>query len=168
LNVCDPLLSVFDVNGLVHDAQAPESTAHSKVAPVVSLVKLNDGVLFGSVAAGFAVMVVLGAFTANVYEAGVASVLPLLLARTWKVCEPRARSVRLRGLVQAAHAAASSLHSKVAPLASDVNVKEAVRAVIAAAGFVPIVVSGVETVHESDAGVSSASLAELRALTRKV
>ena len=91
-----------------------------------------------------------------------------MLARTWKVCEPSARSLKLRGLVHAAQAPASSLHSKVAPVAFELKLNDAVRAVIAAAGLVPIVVSAVATVHVRDAGVSSASLAELSALTRKV
>jgi hypothetical protein len=79
----------------------------------------------------------------HVYEA--AALVPVdepaaPTARTWKVCEPGASGPAYAiPLEQDANDAASSLHSKVAFVASVVNVNVAVWAFVGLAGFVPIV-----------------------------
>ena len=81
--------------------------------------------------------------TMNVALAGEASVPPLLDARTWKVCEPSASDAVVYGDVHAANAAASTLHSNVAPVDGvAVNAKVGVSSVVGLVGADVIVVSG--------------------------
>ena len=75
--------------------------------------------------------------------AGVRSVLPAAsVARTWKVCEPTARPEYALGDVQAANAAASSLHSNVEGVSDEEKENEALVSVVVAGGCAVIVVSG--------------------------
>ena len=90
--------------------------------------------------------------------AGVASVFPAgSLARTWKVWDPLGKAVYVLGLVHAAKAAVSSLHSKVEPASVAVNVNVAVFGLLLPLGPPVIVVSGavVSMVHVALAGNAS-------------
>jgi len=103
--------------------------------------------------------------------AGEESVLPApSTARTRKVCDPAPSPVYVCGLVHAANGAASRLHSKVAPVVSDVKSKVAVVSFVGPAGADVIVVSGavVSTVQVRVAGVGSTFPAISAARTSKV
>src|SRR5258706_10697200 len=91
-------------------------------------------------------------------------------ARTAKVWLPTASPEYDCGVVQAAKAAPSREHSKVALPSFDVKVKVALVELVAAAGCPVMVVSGatVSTVHENVAGVGSTLPAESVARTWKV
>src|SRR4051812_39980340 len=83
-----------------------------------------------------------GYFAVKVKVAGEASMLPAAsMARTFIVCLPFANDTVL-GEVQAAQAAASSLHWNVDPASSDVKVNVADTALIEEAGPEVIVVFG--------------------------
>ena len=112
-----------------------------------------------------------GGWIVQVWVAGVASVLPAgSVARTRKVCAPRARPVRSRGLVQAANGAASSEHSNVEPASVAEKAKVALVLCVVAGGADVIVVFGgaVSTVQERVAGVGSVLPAGSVARTAKV
>ena len=101
-------------------------------------------------------------------DAGVWSVPLAFTARTWNVWVPKARPVRLLGVVQVANAAASSAHWNVAPVGVDVNVKVALVLVVDNAGDEVIVVSGgAVIVQVNEAGEGSVP-ATLTARTRKL
>jgi hypothetical protein len=134
------------------------------VAPASFDENVNEGdeVVIVEPPAGPVSMVVSGmtVSTLNVREAGVASGLPAgSIARTWKVWEPSASELRLRGDVQAAKAPASSRHSKLAAPSGDekLNVAEFTVIVEPPAGPESIEVSGatVSTVKLRLAGVAS-------------
>src|SRR3954468_5614927 len=76
----------------------------------------------------------------NLAEGGVGSVNPLAVARTLKVCLPRLSFLVVKGLEQSVKGALSSLHSNVAGLTEEVNLKVGVRSVVLAFGFFVIVV----------------------------
>src|SRR5438128_10472786 len=79
----------------------------------------------------------------HVKLAGVASTLPAgSVARTWKVWRPSASALLLCGLVQAAKAAPSSLHSKVLPALVAVKLKLALVLFVTRRSSDLIVVSG--------------------------
>ena len=78
--------------GDVHAEKAPLSIRHSNVAVVSGLLKSNEGVLSLLGSDGVAVIVVSGAVvsTTQVWESGVASVLPALsMARTSVWCQKK-------------------------------------------------------------------------------
>src|ERR687895_763868 len=91
-------------------------------------------------------------------------------ARTEKVCDPVARPVYAFGLVQAAYAAVSSLHSKVDPVSGERNWNVALVFVVDDCGPELITVSGGvwSIVHVWTAGVGSTLPAASFARTRKV
>ena len=106
---------------------------------------LKVAVVLVVVAGGFAVMFVLGGVRSifQVYAARLPSTLPAgSMARTRKVWLPAVNPVKFCGLVHAAKAAPSSLHSKVLPASFEVNVKLALVLFVAAGGLVVIVVVG--------------------------
>ena len=139
----------MSVLGLAQAASAASSSLHWNVDPASEEVKLNDGSLSLVVepGAGPAVIVVSGAVasTIQVRVAGEASGLPApSIACTVKVCWPSGTSVRVRGLVQAANAALSSLHWNVDPSSEEVKLKEGSLSLVVEPGAGPavIVVSG--------------------------
>ncbi|MFZ4812708.1 MAG: hypothetical protein ACOYL9_15325 [Ilumatobacteraceae bacterium] len=71
--------------GLVQALQAPPSRRHWNVALARSDEKVNFGVRFSVLTGGVVTIVVSGALSLQVYEAGVTSHAPNLQARTWKV-----------------------------------------------------------------------------------
>src|SRR5918999_5646446 len=101
--------------------------------------------------------------------AGVSSTASVVLrARTANVCSPSARLVYVTGEVQAAKAAPSSEHSKVAPATSAEKPKVAVL-LSGSCGAESMVVSGVaRTVQVWVAGVASGLAAPSTARTAKV
>jgi hypothetical protein len=143
------------------------SMAREKVAVTVELVAtpVAPGAGVRAVTVGALFWIV------QAWEAGVASTFPApSVARTWNVCVPRARAEYVFGLVHAANAAASSLHSNVEPLSLEVKSNEAVVAVVGSAGADEIVVFGAvtSTVHVYAAGVASMLPAKSVARTSKV
>jgi hypothetical protein len=125
---------------------------------------------------GVDVMLVSGAsgpdVTCQVSLAGLASVRPFADARTANVWLPTPRPLYDFGLVQAANAALSRLHSNVEPAWSAVNANVAVVAVVEPIGVDVMLVSGatgppLPTVQLSVAGVASVPF-DVAARTRKV
>jgi Na+/proline symporter len=153
----------------VQAAKAAPSSEHWKVAPASEVnEKLGADELLGFV--GCAVIVAVGAVESivHVYEAAVPVLPAVSLARTWKVCEPSATAVYARGEVQAANAAPSSEHWKVAP-ASEVNEKLGALELLGFVGCAVIVTVGaVESIdHVYEAAVPVFPAASV-ALTWKV
>ena len=116
--VCLPTFT-FTLYGEVQTLNAPLSKRHSKRGVPLSshgnFTLTRACVVF---LAGFLVIVVSGAVvsTVKLRAAGVASrLVAASLARTENVCAPSGRVLVVNGLLQAANAAASTLHSKVAP-----------------------------------------------------
>src|SRR5207244_3451091 len=100
---------------------------------------------------------------------GLHGALAVSLARTWKVCEePSTRPLSAVGLVQAAKAAASSLHSKLAPLSGELKLM--LGAAVLSAGPLLMIVSGAvrSTVQVTVAGLASMLPAASLARTWKV
>ena len=84
-----------------------------------------------------------GASTVQLWLAGVRSWFPAAsVARTWNVWAPTLSPVRSTGEVQAANAAASSLHSKVDGFSLAENAKDALVLIVVAGGPESIVVCG--------------------------
>src|SRR5207244_8717992 len=143
--------------GLVQAAKAAASSLHSKLALLSGELKLMLGAAVLS--AGPLPMIVSGAVrsTVQLTVAGVASMLPAAsLARTWKVCVlASTRPLKLVGLVQAAKAAASSLHSKLAPLSGELKLM--LGELVLLSGAVLMIVSGAvrSTVQVTVAEVAS-------------
>ena len=136
---------------------------------------VNVGVVSLVEVPGLLVMVVSGGTvsTVKVRLAGVASTLPApSMARTSKVCEPSDRAAVVKGVVQAANAAASKRHWNVEPASVEVKVKVGVLSlvVLPAAGPPVMFVSGgvASTVKVRLAGVGSVLLAGSVARTSKV
>jgi hypothetical protein len=123
-------------------AKAPVSSEHSNVEsslaknPITAVVAV---VGFG----GPELTVTVGAVvsTVQVYEAGVASVPPTVVERTWNECAPSLRPEYDFGVAQLAKTDASSLHSNVADGAVDVNENWADVELEAVFGLAVIVVS---------------------------
>jgi len=111
--------------------------------------------------AGFAVMVVSGGVASTVHVlafAGDLSVFPdRSVARTWKACFPSTKGAEVHGLVHAAKAAVSILHSKVLPASVEVKEKVARGLFVNGGGLEVMVVSGafVSIVQSKLAGVGS-------------
>jgi hypothetical protein len=179
-NVCEPSTRPVYVFGLVQIANAAPSSEHWNVVASAELnvnvaLELADGLL-----GELLIATVGGVLSTNqVNVAGVASTFPApSFARTVKVCVPCARPVYAFGLVQAANASASSLHSNIAVESGDANTKVAVLALVPSGGvWVPlltgpdeIVVSGavVSIVHVKLAGEASTFAAASFARTWKV
>ena len=98
---------------------------HSKLPGSFEVNENDADVAFVCAAGSGGVSDVVGSVTSTVQvrEAGLPSALPAgSTALTWKVCSPSLRPERLCGLVQAAKAPPSSLHSKV-PDSLDVKAK---------------------------------------------
>jgi hypothetical protein len=109
--------------------------------------------------------------TVQLRVAGVGSALPTAsAARTEKVCGPSARPEYDFGDVHAAHAPASSLHSKPAPDSGDENANDAELDATVPAGPLESEVSGatVSTVHVLVAGEASTLPDESVARTENV
>src|SRR5918997_485077 len=99
-------------------AKAAPSREHSKAEPDSLELKWNEALVLVVVAGGAVVIVVCGAAVSTVIArlAGLVSVLPAAsVARTWNVCAPSDNAPVVCGEVQAAKAAASTRHWKLAP-----------------------------------------------------
>ena len=171
--VCEPAARPLYVCGLVQAAKAAPSSEHWKLEPVSVELKLKLGPVELDGLDGVDVIVVSGAVSSivHVYVAGVGSVFPTAsVARTWKVCEPAARLLKLRGLVQAANAAPSSEHWKVEPASFDVKLKHEVLVFVGFGGVAVMVVSGAvrSIVQVRLTGVASVFPAGSVALTSNV
>ena len=169
--VCSPSARALSACGLVHDANAPPSSLHSKVAPSFAE-KAKDAPVERVRTLGPESIVVSGAVasTENERVAGVPSTLPAAsVAWTAKVCAPSPSAAVVCGDVQLANAPPSSAHSKLAP-ASLENVNVGVSSPVAPAGPPSMLVSGacVSTVKERLAGESSTLPAASVARTSKV
>src|SRR5438128_7044753 len=113
-----PSASALWLCGLVQAANAAPSSLHSKVLPALVAVKLKLALVLLVRTGGLAVIVVSGAVVSMVQvklAVGGATCRAGSLARTWEVWLPADSALWLWGLVQAANAAPSSLHSKVLP-----------------------------------------------------
>src|SRR5262249_17140814 len=106
----------------------------------------------------------------HVWRAAAPALFVLSLARTRKVCPPLARLLYCCGLVQAASALPSRLHSKRTAVASPLKLKLALRLVLGSLGPLLIVASGwlALTVQLALAGVRSTKPRLSIARTRKV
>src|ERR671915_2562138 len=99
-------------------AKAAPSREHSKAEPVSLELKWNEALVLVVVAGGACEIVVCGAAVSTVKArlAGLVSVLPAAsVARTSNVCAPSDNAPVVCGEVQAAKAAASTRHWKLAP-----------------------------------------------------
>ncbi len=118
--VWEPLVIPVSARGELHDWNVPPSNLHSNVEPDSFAEKPNevDAVVTVEPSAGPELIVVSGGVwsvvsTVKVRVAGVASVLPASsVDRTWKVCGPLERLVRVRGEEHDANSAPSSLHRR--------------------------------------------------------
>src|SRR5918992_5132135 len=169
-NVCAPSDNAPVVCGEVQAAKAAASTRHSKPAPA-SLGNPNVGVESLVRPVGPESIVVCGAAVSTVNaRLAAAPVLPAAsVARTSNVCAPSDNAPVVCGEVQAAKAAASTRHWKLAPASLEkpnVGVESPVRPV----GPESIVVCGaaVSTVIARLAGLPSAFPAASIARTSKV
>ncbi len=108
--------------------------------------------------------------TVNVWEAGVASVLPAASrARTSNVCDPSLSFAAVNGVVHAANAAPSTRHSNVALPSGDVNAKVGVLSfVVDAIGVSVVSGATVSTVQVATAALESVFPAASTAWTRNV
>src|SRR5437899_10420441 len=114
--------------GIDQECNALPSRPHSNLIPRSVDLKLKLALVLLGSAGGLVVMVVSGAVVSMVQVklAGVASMFPAgSIARTWKVWLPAASALYLFGLVHAANAPPSSLHSKVLPALVAVKLKVA-------------------------------------------
>src|SRR5918999_2167108 len=132
-------------------AKAAPSREHSKAEPVSLELKWNEALVLVVVAGGAVVIVVCGAAVSTVIVrlAGLVSVLPAAsVARTSKVWAPSDNAAVVCGEPQAANAAASTRHWKLAP-ASLENPKVGVESFVSPLGPDVMVVCGpsVSTIH---------------------
>src|SRR5918999_2824058 len=156
------------------------SSAHSKVTPGWSEVKVNVASWLSVGSVGEPVIVVSGSGSiVQRWEAGVGSVLAEFTARTSSSCWPTARPVRTYGdssdsqepqssVTPSGRSSPSRLHSKVATESFEENVKLASRLLVPDCGPDSIVVSGGSTVHSWRAGVASTVPAAFFARTSSV
>jgi hypothetical protein len=181
--LCVPAASAAVVHGLVQSAHAPASARHSKTEFGSEAVNANVGVLSVVVRVGPRLIVVSGAVasaggvasTVKERVAGVAPVLPAAsVARTETLCDPSLSVGVVHGLVQSAHAPASTRHSKTAFDSEAVKANVGVLSPVEPVGPELIVVSGgvvsdaVVIVQVCVAGLASALPAASLARTLKV
>ena len=136
------------VRGDVQLTNAPLSTAHLNVEPLLVEWNVNVGVLSFVGPLGPESITVSGAdvSTEKSRVAGDASTLPAeSMARTRKVWSPSLNAAVVCGEVQLAKAPPSTAHSKVEPVSLEWNVKVGVLSPVAPDGPVSIVVSGALT-----------------------
>ena len=125
-SVWTPLLRPAGRCGDSQSAQAPPSSAHSKLTSASSAENVKVASWVGPEVGGPEAIVVCGAVasTVQVCSAGVASSTPSARrARTARVCSPSASAPTACGLVHALKAAPSSAHSNVTPGWSEEKVK---------------------------------------------
>jgi hypothetical protein len=157
----------------VHASKAPASRRHRNETPASASAKLTDALVAFVCEGGPESIVGSGGGVRSIVHANVAGEpVPALdpagpSARTWNVCEPAASGPgELVGLVQAAKAAPSSLHSKVAFAASAPNAHVALCELVGFAG--PLVIDADGTTIDHPYVVSGLVCPDFTARTRNV
>jgi hypothetical protein len=142
--VCAPLASAVYVRGLVHALNVPPSRAQENVALGSLEVNVNVALVWFVGVVGEDVIEAVGAVTIDHGYDVAGPVTPAeSIARTWNVWEPSARPAYVCGLVQAAYAAPSSAHWKLATVVSaELNVNVAPVEPVEVPGPEVIVVEG--------------------------
>lgn len=170
--VCSPLVSDVRFAGDEQVVQLALSSWHWNVEAASSAANENDAVV-EFVAPKVPETDVVGGTRSMIHVvlAGVGSVLPAAsVARTWTVCSPASKALRVVGVEQGAQRPLSSWQSNVPPGSLELNEIEALVEFVGFAGPAVIVVAGAvrSTTHVAVAGVASVFPAMSVALTEKL